>query len=213
MNLCFDRYNMAEQQELETFIITKSKQLAKRYRNAQMYEDLQQEAILVGYEMLNQGITCKAKIAGYMRTKLHDFYNFGQMPVYLPASGYSRKARADLLSGVGSQTLEWPLLCALLSSKGGDTLEESQVYGSNDHVAEYEQSDYLQHLMFLMEEYLDNREYYVVTSVYLREEDQQVVADDLGITQQRVGQILETALEKIRVKLNVTKIGGTNVYP
>jgi len=61
--------------------------------------------------------------------------------------------------------------------------------------------------MFLMEEYLDNREYYVVTSVYLREEDQQVVADDLGITQQRVGQILETALEKIRIKLNVTKIG------
>jgi len=61
--------------------------------------------------------------------------------------------------------------------------------------------------MFLMEEYLDNREYYVVTSVYLREEDQQVVADDLGITQQRVGQILETALEKIRIKLDLTKIG------
>ena len=199
--------------ELQDFIMTKAHTLARRYRNAQMYMDLKQEAILVGYEMLDQGITDEDKIGSAMRTKLHDFYNFGQMPVYVPPSGYSRKARADLLGGVGSQTLEWPLLCALLSSAGGEALEEGQIHGNKDHVAEYEQSDYLQHLMFLMEESLDNREYYVVTSIYLREEDQQIVADDLGITQQRVGQILETALEKIRVKLNVTKVGLTNVYP
>ena len=185
------------------FIGIKAHQLARRYNNPQLYEDLRQEALLVGYTLMSVGITDENKIGSAMRTKLHDFYNFGQMPVYVPASGYSRRARVALLGGKGSQSVEWPLLCALLASGGGDMLEESQINGRFDHVADYEYNEYLQHLMFIMEVYLDDREYFVITSVFLQEVDQQVVAEELGISQQRVGQVIDTALEKIRGKLGV----------
>jgi len=61
----------------------------------------------------------------------------------------------------------------------------------------------LQHLMFLMEENLTTREYEVVTSVYLQEWTQQDVATQLGITQQRVGELLESGLTKVKEVLNV----------
>jgi hypothetical protein len=185
----------------QDYINTKAHQLARRYKNPQMYEDLKQEALLVGYALLSEGTTDEGKIGSAMRSRLHDFYNFSRMPVYLPASGYSRRARVALLGGGSSQNVEWPLLCALLASDGGDMLEEGQIHGNADHVADYEYNDYLQHLMFIMEECLDNREYFVVTSVFLHEVEQQVVADDLGITQQRVAQVIDTALEKIRKEL------------
>jgi RNA polymerase sigma factor (sigma-70 family) len=189
----------------ELFITNKAHHLAKRYNNVQMYEDLKQEALLVGYEMLAVGITDENKIGSAMRTRAHDFYNFGLMPVYVPPSGYSRRARLSLVGGDHSQVPEWPLLCALLASRGGDSLEEGQIHSNTNHVLEYEYKDFLQNVMLVMDNSLDNREYFVVTSIYLQEVDQQTVAYDLGISQQRVAQVLEKALEKIRVKLGAVE--------
>lgn len=191
---------------LHEFINNKAEYLASRYKNKQMYQDLKQEALVVGYSLLEDGVTCEKKITGAMRTRLNDFYNFEQLPVYVPSSGHSRAARIALQRGDTSQHVEWPLLQALMASEGVDQLEEGITNSYTNHVADYEYNDYLQHLLFLMEENLTTREYEVVTSVYLQEWTQQEVATQLGITQQRVGEMLESSLSKIRTKLGIPKV-------
>jgi len=191
---------------LHEFINNKAEYLASKYKNGQMYQDLKQEALVVGYSLLEGGETCEKKITGAMRTRLNDFYNFEQLPVYVPPSGHTRKARIALQRGDTSQHVEWPLLQALMASEGVDQLEEGITNGHTNHVADYEYNDYLQHLLFLMEENLTTREYEVVTSVYLQEWTQQEVATELGITQQRVEQLLEAGLSKIKLKLSVPKV-------
>jgi len=90
-----------------------------------------------------------------------------------------------------------------MASEGVDQLEEGITNGHTNHVADYEFNDHLQHLLFLMEESLTTREYEVVTSVYLQEWTQQDVATQLGITQQRAGELLESGLTKVKEVLNV----------
>ena len=191
---------------LHEFINNKAEYLASKYKNGQMYQDLKQEALVVGYALLEDGVTCEKKITGAMRTRLNDFYNFEQLPVYVPPSGHTRKARIALQRGDTSQHVEWPLLQALMASEGVDQLEEGITNGRTNHVADYEFNDHLQHLMFLMEENLTTREYEVVTSVYLQEWTQQDVATQLGITQQRVGELLESGLTKVKEVLNVPDV-------
>ena len=191
---------------LHEFINNKAEYLASKYKDRQAYQDLKQEALVVGYSLLAEGETCEKKITSAMRTRLNDFYNFEQLPVYVPPSGHTRKARIALHRGDTSQHVEWPLLQALMASEGVDQLEEGITNGYTNHVAEYEFNDYLQHLLFLMEENLTAREYEVVTSVYLQEWTQQEVATELGISQQRVEQLLEAGLSKIKLKLGVPKV-------
>lgn len=191
---------------MEDFINKKAEHLASKYKDGQAYQDLKQEALVVGYSLLEQGETCEKKILGAMRTRLNDYYNFEQLPVFVPPSGHSRKARLAFQRGDTSQHIEWPLLQALMASEGVDQLEEGITNGYTNHVAEYEYNEYLQHLMFIMEESLTNREYEVVTSVYLQEWTQKEVATELGITQQRVGELLESGLTKVKEALNVPDV-------
>lgn len=191
---------------LHKFINNKAEYLSSKYKDRQAYQDLKQEALVVAYSLLEDGVTCEKKITGAMRTRLNDFYNFEQLPVYLPPSGHSRKARLALQRGDTSQHVEWPLLQALMASEGVDQIEEGITNGHTNHVADYEYNEYLQHLMFVMEDCLTVREYDVVTSVYLHECTQKDVATQLGVTQQRVGEMLELGLSKIKTELGVPKI-------
>jgi RNA polymerase sigma factor (sigma-70 family) len=174
--------------------------LAGRYGNKQMFNDLRQEALLKAYELMADGVTDEKKIIGSMRSRLRDFYNFEQLPVTLPASGHTRKARVSLMSGKGSPDIEWPLLQALMAS--GEVLNDNLPAISN-HVEEYEFNDYLQHLMFIMEEALDTREYEIIVCLYLNGDTQDAVATEMGITQQRVEKIKEVALMKVREAISV----------
>ena len=192
--------------ELQEIVYTAAERLAGRYGNKQMFNDLRQEAILKGYELMANGITDEKKIIGAMRSRLRDFYNFEQLPVTVPASGQAYTARKKLMSGEGSQDIEWPLLQALMASGGGDPLEDGTIPAVSNHVEEYEFNDYLQHLLFIMEEVLDTREYEIITAVYLNEVEQTEVADLLGISKQRVEQIRDTALTKVREALDVPTV-------
>ena len=189
--------------ELQEIVYTAAERLAGRYGNKQMFNDLRQEAILKGYELMANGVTDEKKIIGAMRSRLRDFYNFEQLPVTVPASGHTRKARVSLMAGKGSQDIEWPLLQALMASGGGDPLEDGTIPAVSNHVEEYEFNDYLQHLLFIMEEVLDTREYEIIMSLYLNGVGQQEVADELNISQQRVERIKDAALEKVRVAISV----------
>jgi hypothetical protein len=168
-----------------------------------MYMDLKQEATLVAYSMLSEGVTDTNKIATAMRDRASNFYNFGQLPVHVPASGGNRRARAAYFGGDSSQTIEWPLLSALMASKGCDALEEGKLHGDADHTTDFENQEYLQHIKFTMETCLDNREYFAVVSVFLHEVDRGEVADELGISKQRLGQVIDTAIGKLRLGLSL----------
>ena len=188
----------------QDFINTKAHQLARKYKNPQMYMDLRQEAVVVAYEMIAQGITDENKISRAMRSKLYSDYNFGQLPVHVPASGYGRKARRDLANGRKNDTKESTLVQAI-AALGGEALDEGQIHCDKDHVADYEKADYMKHVLEVVWDCLENREWDVIYSVYLQDVDQQLLADELEISQQRVAQILERSLEKIRIRLEGEK--------
>jgi len=190
-------------EELQEIIHTAADRLAGRYGNKQMFNDLRQEALLKAYELMADGVTDEKKIIGSMRSRLRDFYNYEQLPVTVPASGQAYTARSLLMGDKGSPDVGWPLLQALMAS--GEVLNDNLPAISN-HVEKYEAMDYLQHLLFIMEEVLDSREYEILVSVYLNEVEQTEVADLMGISKQRVEQIRDTALEKIREAISVPNV-------
>ena len=186
--------NLKEQVE---FIQKKAEVLASRYMSGQDYDDLLQEGILVGLELLDKGVEDEKKLVGAMRRRMNDYKNFDNRTIAVPSTGGTRKAKAAIHRGDHNHTVEWPLLQALTQSYGV-SLEDCHLEATQDHTTNYEEQDYLQHIMFILEETLDTRTYDVVMSVYIHGLTQEEVADQLGITQQRVAQILEFGLLKVK---------------
>ena len=194
--------NLKDQVE---FIQKKAELLASRYMSGQDYDDLLQEGILVGLELLDKGVEDEKKLVGAMRRRMNDYKNYENRSVPVPSTGGTRKAMAAIsrsgaattAKGDLSHTVEWPLLQALTQSYGV-SLEDCHLEATQDQATSYEEQDYLQHIMFILEETLDTRTYDVVMSVYIHGLTQEEVADQLGVTQQRVAQILEFGLLKVK---------------
>jgi len=191
---------------LVNLITSKAQMLASKYKNQQLYQDLVSEATLVGLELMEQGVDDEKKIVGAMRRRLYDFMNFGQLPVYVPASGYSREGLLNMGGDESTPDIMWPLLQALMAAGGVHSLDDTNLPAISDHVKDYEDYEYLQHLMFIMEECLDSREFDMVVAVYLNGADQQEVADEYGITQQRVSKVMDLAFKKVRKALDVPEL-------
>jgi len=188
---------MSNLKDRAEFIQKKAEVLASRYMSGQDYDDLVQEGVLVGLELLDKGIEDDKKLVGAMRRRMNDFKNYENRSVPVPSTGGTRKAMAAISRSDHSHTVEWPLLQALTQSYGV-SLEDCHLEATQDHTTDYEEDDYLQHIMFLLEETLDTRTYDMVTDVYIRGMTQEDVAKELGITQTRVSQILEFGLQKIK---------------
>ena len=186
--------NLRDQLE---FIQKKAELLASRYMSGQDYDDLIQEGVLVGLELLDKGVEDEKKLVGAMRRRMNDYKNYENRSVPIPSTGGTRKAMAAISRGADSNTVEWPLLQALTQSYGV-SLDDCHLEATQDHATSYEDSDYLQHIMFLLEETLDSRTYDMVMSVYIHGMTQEDVAKDLGITQPRVSKILEAGLLQIK---------------
>ena len=186
--------NLKDQLE---FIQKKAEILASRYMSGQDYDDLIQEGVLVGLELLDKGVEDEKKLVGAMRRRMNDYKNYENRSVPIPSTGGTRKAMAAISRGADSNTVEWPLLQALTQSYGV-SLDDCHLEATQDHATNYEDSDYLQHIMFLLEETLDSRTYDMVMSVYIHGMTQEDVAKDLGITQPRVSKVLEAGLLQIK---------------
>jgi len=194
---------MNNQTELYEFIMAQAHKLAARYNNSQMYDDLKSEAVLVGLELLAVGETQEKVLLRNMRTRVNDYANLGQLPVYVPPSGPVRTARAALASGKGSEGIEWPLLQALLAAGGVSNLDDNLTASTEDTAEAYERKDELQHIWLLAEQVLEDRDYHIFSETYFKGETQEAIAKQLDITQQRVEQILERALTKLQEALDV----------
>ena len=196
---------MSNLKDRAEFIQKKAEVLASRYMSGQDYDDLVQEGVLVGLELLDKGIEDDKKLVGAMRRRMNDFKNYENRSVPVPSTGGTRKAMASISRGDHSHTVEWPLLQALTQSYGV-SLEDCHLEATQDHTTDYEEDDYLQHIMFLLEETLDTRTYDMVTDVYIRGMTQEDVAKELGITQTRVSQILEFGLQKVKRVLETNNV-------
>jgi len=188
---------MSNLKERVEFIQKKAEILASRYMSGQDYHDLVQEGVLVGLELLDKGVEDEKKLVGAMRRRMNDYKNYENRSVPIPSTGGTRKAMAAISRGADSHTVEWPLLQALTQSYGV-SLEDCHLEATQDHVTRYEDSDHLQHIMFLLEETLDTRTYDMVMSVYFNGATQEDVAKAYGITQPRVNKVLEAGLLQIK---------------
>lgn len=191
---------MSDFKERVEFIHKKAEMLASRYMSSQDYHDLVQEGVLAGLELLDKGVDDDKKIVGAMRRKMNDYTNYTNKTVPVPSSGTTRKALAAIHRGDTSKKVDWPLLQALTQSYGV-SLDDCNLVLQEDHVKDYESTEYQQHIMFLLEETLDTRTYDMVMSVYFNGATQEDVAKAYGITQPRVNKVLEAGLLQIKQSL------------
>lgn len=187
-------------QERVDFITSRAEALASRYKSGQDYQDLIQEGILVGLELLHSGVDDDGKLIGAMRRRMNDYHNYDNRTVAIPSSGASRAAMATIGRSTPSELQETPLMQALMNSYAV-SLEDCSLTTEDSHTQNFEDEEYLQHVLFVMEECLDSKTYDVVAAVYLHGETQETVAQELGVTQQYVNQVLKFGLQKIKGEL------------
>lgn len=195
-------------QERVDFITSRAEALASRYKSGQDYQDLIQEGILVGLELLDSGVDDDGKLVGAMRRRMNDYHNYDNRTVAIPSSGASRAAMATIgrsgavtiAKGSPSELQETPLMQALMNSYAV-SLEDCSLTTEDSHTQNFEDEEYLQHVLFVMEECLDSKTYDVIAAVYLHGETQETVAQELGVTQQYVNQVLKFGLQKIKGEL------------
>jgi RNA polymerase sigma factor (sigma-70 family) len=182
------------------FIQSRAEALAARYKSAQDYHDLIQEGVLVGLELLEQGVDDDKKIIGAMRRRMNDYINYSNRTVAIPSSGASRAAMATIQRGNPSNCEDSPLMQALMNSYAV-SLEDCNLTTEDSHTQDYETQEFIQHVLLTMEECLDDKTYDVLSAVYLHGVTQEMVAQELGVTQQYVNQVLKFGLQKIKGEL------------
>jgi len=173
-----------------------AKALARKYRSAQDYQDLYQEGILASLELEQKGVTDPKKIKGGMRRAMNDYKNYKDRLVVIPSSGASRKAMAAM----GTCTTATALQQAL-SSPYGVSLEDCSLKAPQDTAKDYEEADFLQKVLLVLEDSLDSETYDMVVSFYVKGEAQESIALRYGVHQQKVSKVLQTSVEKARVLL------------
>jgi hypothetical protein len=177
----------------EAFVVAKAKVLASKYRNAQVYKDLNQEGIVKGLEMIRDGVDCEQKVASAMRRCM----NLAHRPVSVPATGSSRKALAAIKRGDPPEETDLLLLQALLHSQG-EPLDNLYVASVSSHTKDFEVREYSEQIKTIMNLYLDKVTSYLIDRVYLQEVSQVKVAQELDLTPQRVKRLIDNGLRVIR---------------
>jgi DNA-directed RNA polymerase specialized sigma24 family protein len=179
------------------FVVAKAKVLASKYRNAQVYQDLNQEGIVKGLEMIQAGVDCEQKVASAMRRCMNDYMNLAHRPVSVPATGSSRKALAAIKRGDPPEETDLLLLQALLHSQG-EPLDNLYVASVSSHTKDFEVREYSEQIKLIMNLYLDKVTSYLIDRVYLQEVSQVKVAQELDLTPQRVKRLIDNGLRVIR---------------
>jgi len=173
-----------------------AKNLARKYRSAQDYPDLYQEGILASLELEHKGVTDPKKIKGAMRRAMNDYKNYKDRIVVIPSSGSSRQAKANMVTCNTATALQ-----QALSSPYGVSLEDCSLYAPQNTAKDYEEVDFLQKALLVLEESLDSETYDMVVSFYVKGEAQESIALRYGVHQQKVSKVLQTSVEKARVLL------------
>lgn len=173
-----------------------AKNLAHKYRSSQDFNDLYQEGMLAALELEHKGITDPKKVKGAMRRAMNDYKNYKDRSVVIPSSGASRQAMASMGTCSTATALQ-----QALSSPYGVSLEDCNLHSHQDTAKDYEEVEYLQKVLLVLEETLDSDTYDMVVSFYVNGEPQESIATRHGVHQQRVSKLLQTSVEKAKVLL------------
>lgn len=168
---------------------------ASRYRvSVDQREDLVQEGYLAYLECVDKGCTHPDLIETSIRQAMYSYTNFKNMPVEVPSrkENYGLKKKWDNLDNLDSLTAtERALYFALM----GDyvTLEDLD----KEMLCEGSHED-LVTLGLAVTKALDEQEASVFRKIALHGYEMHEVGDALGFSKQRVNQIYQGAIEKLR---------------
>ena len=168
---------------------------ASRYRvSVDQREDLVQEGYLAYLECVDKGCSDPERIETSIRQAMYDYTNFRQRPIEIPSNNNHRglKKRWATLDSLDTLTAtERALYFALM----GDyvTLDELD----KEMLCEGSHEDLVE-LGLAVTKALDEQEASVFRKIALHGYEMHEVGDALGCSKQRVNQIYQGAIEKLR---------------
>ena len=187
---------MAKEQEVEQGINYHKlcKARASRYRvTAYQREDLVQEGYLAYLECLAKGCTHPDVIETSIRQAMYDYTNFKQRPIEVPSDNNNRglkKRWSDLEDLDDLSATERALYFALMGEYVTlDVLDKEMLEGSHEELAE---------LGMAVTKALDEQEASIFRKVALHGYTMKEVGKSMGVSKQRVDQIYQGALDKLR---------------
>jgi len=180
-------------QQVDYYKLCKSH--ASRYRvSPDQREDLVQEGYLAYLECVDKGCTDPERLETSIRQAMYDYVNFKSMPVEVPSRKdyYGLKKKWDNLDNLDTLTAtEKALYFALMADYV--TLDDLD----KEMLCEDSHED-LVTLGLAVTKALDEQEASVFRKIALHGYEMHEVGDALGFSRQRVNQIYQGALEKLR---------------
>lgn len=195
---------------IEEKLINLCENLAKKYRDQQEHEDLVNEGVVSGLEYIRECEVLKEtpselELYYVCRSAMHQYFNLKLKPVHVPASGGANKALSALRRGdvpenqLGSQRL---LYAALRGETG--TLDDNTLKVQGDSVEEaYLNQDMFKKALDLIlksDVFTLNESFVLYESLY-REKRIVDMAEEIGLGKDKLYEIRETALSKLRKEL------------
>lgn len=167
---------------------------ASRYRvTADQREDLVQEGYLAYLEAVAKGCDHPDILETRIRQAMYDYTNFKQRPIEIPSNNNHRglKKRWATLDTLDTLTAtERALYFALMGEYVTlDTLDKEMLEGSHEDLVE---------LGLAVTKALDEQEASIFRKIALHGYELQEVGKAMGVSKQRVNQIYQSALEKLR---------------
>jgi len=170
------------------------KDRASRYRvTTDQREDLVQEGYLAYLEAVAKGCSHPDILETRIRQAMYDYTNFRQRPIEIPSNNNHRglKKRWATLDSLDTLTpTERALYFALMGDYVTiDALDKEMLEGSHEDLVE---------LGMAVTKALDEQEASVFRKIALHGYEMQEVGKAMGCSKQRVNQIYQGALEKLR---------------
>lgn len=174
------------------------KSIASRYRvTPDQREDLVQEGYLAYLECVAIGCTHRDVIETNIRKSMYNYVNFKQRTIQVPPSGQTYSFLKGLLSLKTTDGLS-PTEKALYFALTGEPVSLDTL---DKEVQDTSQEDYTA-LGLAITKALDEQEASVFRKVALHGYNQEELAVAMGVSQQRISQLYQSALDKLREVLD-----------
>lgn len=175
--------------------------LAAKYKNSQEFLDLVSEGYLAGLESLNDGNPPEVTY-NKARKAMHNYYNLKLKPVYIPRSGASDKAVADISRDTIPENLKGTQRALYAALRGETDLVEANTIrdelSTEDRYILKEEFTHLMDLVFSEELGLTTNQKLAIYEIHQLGKNQTQIADELGVTQQAVDQWYSGGIKRLK---------------
>jgi len=175
----------------EQEILKMCRNLAKKYKNRQEYDDLVSEGVLKCLEVLNKGAADKAALKSHARTAMQDYYNHKRKVVQVPVHGQAHSMSRD------QETSNWTAMALqkALYTPSVEIREEMAMGESPETILERKQ--FIRHVFMTAFNCLTHDEWTIIRMRYWDGMTQDAVGKEMCHNQKWVSRREKSALEKI----------------